>query len=77
MRFIDLLGNREITLKNDTEPAVFAYRNCVAEMCKAKVATEDAVKGDKPSSGLIENSVVLLRGITRAIKCHIESSTQE
>ena len=46
-------------------------------MCKAEVITEDAVKGDKESNGLTENAVMLIRGIIRTIKCHIESSTQE
>ena len=73
-----LLGYREITLKSDTEPAIMAFRNRVAEMCKAeKVTTEDAVKGDRESNGLIENAVMLLRGIIRIIKRRIESSTQE
>ena len=31
------------------------------------------MKGDKESNGLIENAMMLIRGI----KCHIESSTQE
>ena len=53
-RFIDLLGYLQITLKNDTEPAIIAFRDRVAELCKAEVATEDAVKGDKPLNGLIE-----------------------
>ena len=77
VRFIDLLGYREITLKSDTEPAIVAFRNRVAAMCKAEVTTEDAVKGDKESNGLIENAVMLLRGNVRTIKCHIESRTQE
>ena len=76
-KFIDLLGYREITLESDTEPAITAFRNRAAEMCKAEVTTEDAVKGDKESNGLIENEVVLTRGIIRAIKCQMESSTQE
>ena len=76
-KFIDLLGYREITLKSDTEPPIIAFRNRVAEVCKAEVTTEDAVKGDKESSGLIENAVMLIRGIIRTIKCHIESRTQE
>ena len=46
-KFIDLRGHREITLKSDTEPAIIAFRNPVAELCKAEVTTEDAVKGDK------------------------------
>ena len=71
---VDLLGYREITLKSDTEPARIAFRNRAAEMCKA---SEDAVKGDEESNGLIENAVMLLRGIIRTIQCHIESSTQE
>ena len=74
---IDLLGYREITLKSDTEPAIIAFRNRVAEACKEEVTTEDAVKGDKQSNGLIENAVMLIRGIIRTIKCHIESKTQE
>ena len=54
VKFIDLLGYREITLKSDTEPAsVVAFRNRVAAMCKAEVTTEDAVEGDKESNGLI------------------------
>ena len=77
VQFIDLLGYREITLKSDTEPAIIAFRNRVAALCKAEVTTEDAVKGDKESNGLIENAVILLRGIIRTIKCHIESRTQE
>ena len=76
-KFIDLLGYREITLKSDTELAIIAFRNRVAEVCKAEVTTEDAVKGDKESNGLIENAVMLMRGIIRTIKCHIESKTQE
>ena len=46
-KVIDLLGYREITLKSDTEPARIAFRIRAAEMCKAEVATEDAVVGDK------------------------------
>ena len=76
-RFIDLLGDREITLKSDTEPAIVAFRNRVAAMCKAEVTTEDAVKGDKESDGLIENAIMLLRGIIRTVKCHIESRILE
>ena len=76
-KFVDFLGYREITLKSDTEPAIIAFRNRVAEACKAEVTTEDAVKGDKGSNGLIENAVMLIRGIIRTIKCHIESRTQE
>ena len=73
VKFLDLLGYREITLKSDTEPAIIVFRNRVAALCKAEVTTEDAVKGDKESNGLIESAVMLLRGI----KCHIESRTQE
>ena len=43
-KFIDLLGYREITLKSDTEPPIIAFRNRVAEACKAEVTTEDAVR---------------------------------
>ena len=45
-------------LKSDTEPAIVAFRNRVAEICKAEVTTEDAVKGDKESNGFIENAVM-------------------
>ena len=76
-KFIDLLGYREITLKSDTDPAIVAFRNREAEACKAEVTMEDAVKGDKESNGLIENAVMLIRGIIWTIKCHIESRTQE
>ena len=48
VRFIDVLGYREITLKSDTEPSNTAFRSCVAKRCNVEVATEDAVKGDKP-----------------------------
>ena len=58
------LGYREITLNSEIEPAIIAFRTRVAEMCKAEVTTEDAVKGDKESNGLIENAVML----------HVESS---
>ena len=41
--------------KATQRPARIACRNRVAEMCKAEVVTEDAVKGDKESNGIIEN----------------------
>ena len=77
VKFIDLLGYGEITLKSDTQPAIIAFRNRVTALCKAEVTTEHEVKGDKESNGLIENAVKPLRGIIRTIKCHIESRTQE
>ena len=48
-KFSHLLGYREMTRKSDTEPGIVAFRNRVAEMCKAEVTTVDAVKGDKVS----------------------------
>ena len=75
VKFI-LLGYREITLKSDT-PAIIVFRNRVAAICKAEVTTEDAVKGDKESNGLIENAVMLLpyrkqdtRTTQRRLACH-------
>ena len=47
VKFIDVLGYREITLKSDTEPAIIAFRDRVAALCKAEVTTGHAVKGDK------------------------------
>ena len=76
-KLIDMLGDREITLKTDTEPAIIAPRSRVAEMCKAAVTTVDAWKKDKPSNALIGNTVMQLRGIIRTIGCRIECSTQE
>ena len=35
------------------------------------------MKGDTESNGFMENAVMLLRGIIRTIKCHIENRTQE
>ena len=63
-RFINSLGYKEITLKRDTE-------NCNAEV------TLDAIKGEKPSNGLVENAVMLLRGVIRSIKCFVEGCTQK
>ena len=62
-RFTNSLEHKEITLKSDTEPAVVAFRNRVAEKCNAEVTLEDAVKRDKLSNGLAENTVMLLRGV--------------
>ena len=31
----------------------------------------------KPSNGLVENALMLLRGVIRTTKCHVESCTQE
>ena len=76
-RFINSSGYKKITLKSDTELAIIAFRNRVAENCNAEVTLEDAVTGDKPSNGLVENAVLLLRGVIRTIKCHVESCTQE
>ena len=76
-RFINSLGYTEITLNSDTELAIVAFRNRVAENCNAEVTLEDAVQRDEPSNGLVENAVLLLRGAIRTIKCHVESGTQE
>ena len=35
------------------------------------------VKGDNFLNGLVENAVLLLRGVIRITKCHVESCTQE
>ena len=67
-RFMDLLSCRENTLKSDAR---------LADMFQAVVTTEDAVTGDRPSNGLIENAVMLIRGIFRTIKCQIEGSSDE
>ena len=50
-RFINSLRYKEVTLNSDTEPAVIAFRNRVAENCNAEVTSEDAVKGDKKRYG--------------------------
>ena len=52
-RFINSLGYKQITLKSDTEAAMIAFSNRVAETCNAEVTLEDAVKGDKLSNGLV------------------------
>ena len=71
------LEYKENTLKSDTEPAIIAFRNRAAENYNAEVRLEDAGKGEKPSNGLVENAVMLLRGVIRTTKCHVESCTQE
>ena len=76
-RFINSSGYKDVTLKSDTEPSIIAFRNRLAENCSAEVASEDAVKGDKPSNGLVENAAMLLRGVIRTIRCHVKSCTQE
>ena len=76
-RFINSLGYKEFTVKSDTGPAIVAFRNRAAENCNAEVAPEDAVKGDKPSNGVVENAVMLLRGVIRTIKCHVKTCTQQ
>ena len=55
VRFLDLLGYRESTMRSDTEPAIIAFRKRVTEMSKVGVRTEDAVKGDKSSNGFMES----------------------
>ena len=76
-KFINWLGDREITLKSDTDFAIIAFRNRVADMCAAEVATEDAVKGDESSNGLIENAGDADTWTHPNGQCHIESSTQK
>ena len=76
-RFINSLGFKEISLKSDAEPAIIVFRNRVAVNCNGEVTLEDAMKGDKLSNGLVENAVMLLRGVLRTIEYHVESCTQE
>ena len=75
--FLNSLGYKEITLRSDAQRETIAFRNRVAENCNAEVTLEDAVKGDELSNGLVENAVMVLRGVIRNIKCHVESCTQE
>ena len=42
---------------------------------RAKKGT--SVKETKNQTGFIENAIMLLRGIIRTVKCHIESRTQK
>ena len=65
VKFIDLLGYREITLKSDTEPAIIAFRNRAAAMCKAEVATVGRSGRRQKLDGLTENAAVALRGVVR------------
>ena len=44
MRFVNLLGYREITMKCDTEPTIVAFRNGVAANCKVEVTVEHAAR---------------------------------
>ena len=67
----------QLAEQGDTEPAIIAFGNRVDEVRKAEVATEDAVKIDKQTNGLVENAVMQLRGIIRTIKCDSESATQD
>ena len=59
------------------QPAIIAFRNCAAENCNAEAVLEDAVKERSLQDGLVENEVMLLRGVISTIKCHVESCTQE
>ena len=68
---------KEPTLKSDTELAIIAFRNRVAEICNADVASEDAVKGDKLSNGLVENAVMLWRGSSAMLRAaHMKNSEE-
>ena len=60
-----------------TESVIIASRNLVAEKISAEVTLEDAVKEDKFSNGLVENALMLLRGVIRTSKYHVESCTLE
>ena len=64
-------------MKSDTEPAIIAFRNRVAEMCKAEVSTEDAVKGDRESNGLIENAVMLIPDTSTGFGLECETTVIE
>ena len=63
VKFTGSLGYHEITLKNDAVPNISAFKNRIAEDCKAEVTSQDAVKRDKQTNGLIENAALQLRGI--------------
>ena len=73
---VDVLGYLEITLKGVAKPAINAFRNRVAEMCKAEGTTEDAVRGDKPSNGVIENTV-MPRKSSEQSNATLKNSVQE
>ena len=45
-RFINSLPRKEITFKSDTERAMIAFRNRVAENFNAEASLEDAIKRD-------------------------------
>ena len=59
VRFIDLLGYREITLKSDTEPAIVVFRNRAAAMCKAGVITVKCHIESRTQEPLNDDSLVM------------------
>ena len=87
---LDNRESREIHLfawlsRNHVEELHRACDNRVQKSCCCNVQSrsyhggrsERRQKSRRESNGLIENAVMLLRGIIRTIKCHIESRTQE
>ena len=74
-RFINSLGYKEITLKSDTEQAIIAFRNRATEKCRCHAGA--CGQRRQASSRLVENAVMLLRGVIRNIKCHVEAARKK
>ena len=78
VNFIDLHGYHEIALKSDTEPAIIAFRNGVAEMWKSRSHHRGrSEKRQRIERAHRERSDARSWNHLRHITCHVERSTQE
>ena len=68
--FIDLFGNREITLMSDTEPAIIVFTNRVAEKCAQQMSPQRTERKETRNR-TVSSRTQLIRGTIRTIKCHI------
>ena len=76
-RFINLLGNNEITLKSDTEPAIVLFRNRVSENCRGHTGGCNQRRQAFKRVGRKRSDVVARCHQNHQVPCGEESYTQE
>ena len=76
VRFIDLHVYRWITLKSDTDQQSLRSEKPCGRNVQSRSRKKRVQRKETRRRTGIENTVMLLRVITRTIECHIESGTQ-
>ena len=69
---VEALGQKNMVLKSDGEPALVALKETIKEELEARVVLEESPVGESKSNGAVENAVQQVQGQVRSMKDALE-----